>query len=335
MAGLTSLALRRRAFFYVPMILVVVLFFAVPTIDALSGSGITSNTNNVQESSSQPSDRVLSQEFYKSVYKNIDSTNQEQRQKVSTSGNDNDDDFDTAPKIGGRTPWDLGNNKPQPAIKRAYEEGKIRGNVLDAGCGVGENCIFLADKYGIQSVTGFDLSEDAIQIAVNTVESIAEEQKESPFWTTPKFLAASCTEVADRHGEKLLSGIIDDDGISSTSNNNKLLFDVVIDSGLLHCLSKEDAKEYVDQISKLVKPNTGRFYIGCFSTANPDPWDNPRRISEEYLRNELFSCREKWEVVSCRDCWWARPPTRGSSTGGAFSLALWVEVRYLVPAKDD
>jgi SAM-dependent methyltransferase len=308
------------------MILVVVLFFAVPTIDALSGSGITSNTNNVEESSSQPSDRVLSQDFYKSVYKSIDSTNQ--------GGNDDGDDG--APKIGGRTPWDLGNNKPQPAIKRAYEEGKIRGNVLDAGCGVGENCIFLADKYGIQSVTGFDLSEDAVHIAANTVESIAEEKKESPFWTTPKFLAASCTEVADRHGETLLSGIIDDDGINSISSNvKKALFDVVIDSGLLHCLSKEDANDYVDQISKLVKPNKGRFYIGCFSTANPNPWDNPRRISEEYLRNELFSCREKWEVMSCRDCWWARPPTRGSSTGGAFSLALWVEVRYLVPNKED
>jgi SAM-dependent methyltransferase len=329
MAGLISLALRRRAFLYVSMLLVILLFFAVPTIDALSGSGITSNTNNIQKSSSQPSDRILSPEFYKLVYKNID-TNQDQRQKVSSSGNDDD----AAPKIGGRTPWDLGNNKPQPAIKRAYEEGKIRGNVLDAGCGVGENCVFLANKYGIQSVTGFDLSEDAIQIAANTVEIIVEEQEQSPFWTTPNFFAASCTEVADRHGEKLLSGIIDDDGISSTSND-KSLFDVVIDSGLLHCLSKEDAKDYVDQISKLVEPNTGRFYIGCFSTANPDPWDNPRRISEEYLRNELFSCREKWEVVSCRDCWWARPPTRGSSTGGAFSLALWVEVRCLVPDIDD
>lgn len=293
------------------------------TTNALSGSGIPSNANsNIEDASEQLSDRILSPDYYKSVYKNIN-TNQEQRRGISKTGDDADV-FDTASKAGGRTPWDIGNNRPQPAIMRAYEEGKIKGRVLDAGCGVGENCIFLAKKYGIDSITGFDLSEDAIKIATSIVENIAAEQEEkSSFWTTPKFLAASCTDVADRHREKL--------GIT----NNESLFDVVIDSGLLHCLSKEDADDYVNQISKLLKPNTGRFYIGCFSTANPDPWDNPRRISEDYLRNELFSCQEKWEIIACRDCWWSRPPTRGSSTGGAFSLALWVEVRCLELAKDD
>jgi SAM-dependent methyltransferase len=298
---------------------VLLLFVAVSTMDALS--------------TPKPSDRILSQEYYKSAYKNIN-TDQPQRLEASTTGNDGADLIDTTPKVGGRTPWDLGNSRPQPAIVRAYKEGKIRGNVLDAGCGIGENCIFLADKYGVQSVTGFDLSEDAIEYANKAVDSIAEEHEgQSPFWTRPKFLAASCTEVADRHRESLVSGIVKDSGIDN--GNDRQLFDVVIDSGLLHCLSNEDAKKYVNEISKLLQPNTGRFFIGCFSTANPDPWDNPRRISEEYLRDVLFSNNQKWEVLSCRDCWWARPPTRGSSTGGAFSLALWVEVRCLVPDEDD
>ena len=157
-----------------------------------------------------------------------------------------------------------------------------------------------------------------------------QEQQQSPFWTTPKFLAASCTNVADRHRKSLLSSVIVDDRIvnGDGDGDDKLLFDVIIDSGLLHCLSEEDASDYVNQISKLLRPNTGRFLIGCFSDKNPDPWDNPRRISEDYLRNVLFS-REKWDVVSCTDCWWQRPSSRGSSTGGAFSLALWVEVRRL------
>lgn len=306
------------------MLLTLLLLFAVPRADALSGSGIPSNTNDIEKSSPLQSDRILTQEYYKLVYKKIN-INEEQR-------HDNADVLDTAQNTGGKTPWDIGNNRPQPAIVRAYEEGKIRGNVLDAGCGVGENCLFLADKYGIKSITGFDLSEDAIHLGTKAVNNIIKEQEEqSPFWTTPKFLAASCTDVADRHKENLLSGIIKD----KSSNEDESLFDVVIDSGLLHCLSKEDAKEYVNQISKLLQPITGSFYIGCFSTENPDPWDNPRRISEEYLRNELFSCRQKWEVLACRDCWWARPPTRGSSTGGAFCLALWVEVRCLLPDRED
>lgn len=313
------------------MLLVNLLFLVVPTIDALSKSSIASNSNTNPRSPPHSSDRVLSPEYYKSVYKSIGETKQDQGPNFSTNGAD---DLDTIPQIGGRTPWDIGNSRPQPAIVRAYKEGKIRGNVLDAGCGVGENCMFLADKYGIKSVAGFDLSEDAVQFAANTVKTIIDEREdEPPFWTAPRFLAASCAVVADLHGEELLSGIASDDKIEK--GNEKPLFDVVIDSGLLHCLSNEDAGQYVNQISKLLQPNTGRFYIGCFSTANPDPWDNPRRISEDYLRNELFSNREKWEVVSCRDCWWARPPTRGSTTGGAFSLALWVEVRCLMSKNDD
>lgn len=294
------------------MLLVTILVqLALVPIDGLSlQPGISSNTVNIQQSSN--SDRILSPEYYKGVYKN----------------KNNSDDADR--KFDGRTPWDIGNNRPQPAVVRAYKEGKIHGNVLDAGCGVGENCIYLADKYGIKSITGFDLSDDAVHIATNTVGKIVEKQKheeeeELPLWTTPKFLAASCTDVADRHSEKLLSDLITDD-----DDDGQPLFDVVIDSGLLHCLSKEDARDYVNQISKLLQPNTGRFYIGCFSAANPDPWDNPRRISEDYVRNELFLTLEKWDVVSCRECWWARPPSRGSSTGGAFSLALWIEVRLLL-----
>mmetsp|Transcript_13450 Transcript_13450/g.19615 ORF Transcript_13450/g.19615 Transcript_13450/m.19615 type:complete len:103 (+) Transcript_13450:1-309(+) len=101
----------------------------------------------------------------------------------------------------------------------------------------------------------------------------------------------------------------------------------MIDSGLLHCLSDDDAINYLSQMTRLVKPTTGRAYVGCFSTANPEPWDNPRRLSEDYLRG-LF-CRENgWEVISVKDTWWSRPPERGSSQG-AFSMALWMEARRL------
>ena len=58
-------------------------------------------------------------------------------------------------------PWDL--RKPQPAIETAFQEGLFRGSVLDAGCGFGDNAIFLA-KHGIR-VVGFDFSAKAIEIA--------------------------------------------------------------------------------------------------------------------------------------------------------------------------
>mmetsp|Transcript_28276 Transcript_28276/g.30455 ORF Transcript_28276/g.30455 Transcript_28276/m.30455 type:complete len:219 (-) Transcript_28276:216-872(-) len=188
----------------------------------------------------------------------------------------------------------------------------------------------------------------------------------SIFYTKPNFITASCTDIADRHDHQELFLAIKNSNTTNSSNNDNnndndndndnsntnattnYYFDVVIDSGLLHCLNDEDAIHYIQQISKLIQPDTGRFYIGCFSTKNTDPWDNPRRLNEEYIY-QLFNHQNHsnnqnnqnnidtntnsdnsnplWEVELIRDTWWARPPSRGSLTGGAFSLALWIEVR--------
>ena len=44
----------------------------------------------------------------------------------------------------GQAPWDTG--RPQPAIVALAEAGRIRGSVLDVGCGSGENLLYLAAK---------------------------------------------------------------------------------------------------------------------------------------------------------------------------------------------
>jgi 2-polyprenyl-3-methyl-5-hydroxy-6-metoxy-1,4-benzoquinol methylase len=56
----------------------------------------------------------------------------------------------------GQAPWDIG--KAQPAFERAAD--KIVGSVLDAGCGTGENALFLANRGHV--VTGFDFLEEPI-----------------------------------------------------------------------------------------------------------------------------------------------------------------------------
>ena len=296
--------------------------------------------NNNRNEPTISSDRVLSPEYFKSVYQQ----NQE----------DNDEESKT-----NATPWDIGGGRPQPDIVSTYEEGKLRGRIIDAGCGKGENCIYLAGKYGISSVVGFDLAPGAIEVAMNRVSRIegGTQRKgtndnnntgdndgisydddddislKTPFWTTPQFLVASCTDIVDRYNELIISSSksrennIDADTNTNTNSNTNSLFDISIDSGLLHCLSDEDAIKYVTQMAQLIKPITGRAYVGCFSTANPDPWDNPRRLSEDNLR-DLFCVENGWEVISIEDTWWARPPLRGSSQG-AFSMALWMEARRL------
>ncbi|HTA07813.1 MAG TPA: class I SAM-dependent methyltransferase, partial [Streptosporangiaceae bacterium] len=55
-------------------------------------------------------------------------------------------------------PWDIG--KPQPAFVRLAESGLLTGQVLDVGCGTGEQSL-LAASHGARA-TGVDLSPAAI-----------------------------------------------------------------------------------------------------------------------------------------------------------------------------
>src|SRR5579872_4824768 len=58
----------------------------------------------------------------------------------------------------GPAPWDIGT--PQPAIVRLAAAGAFAGAVLDAGCGTGENALYLA-ALGL-SVLGVDVAETAL-----------------------------------------------------------------------------------------------------------------------------------------------------------------------------
>src|SRR5215471_7996410 len=61
----------------------------------------------------------------------------------------------------GPPPWDIG--RPQPAVVRLASRGGFAGAVLDAGCGTGENALYVA-SLGL-SVLGIDVAETALAIA--------------------------------------------------------------------------------------------------------------------------------------------------------------------------
>ena len=62
----------------------------------------------------------------------------------------------------GKPPWII--DQAQPDLIAAAEKGEVRGpTVLDIGCGVGNNAIYLASR-GF-AVTGVDVSAKAISIA--------------------------------------------------------------------------------------------------------------------------------------------------------------------------
>ena len=61
----------------------------------------------------------------------------------------------------GPAPWDI--DQPQPAIVRLASQGAFAGAVLDAGCGTGENTLYVA-SLGLP-VLGVDVAETALAIA--------------------------------------------------------------------------------------------------------------------------------------------------------------------------
>src|ERR1051325_4741714 len=110
----------------------------------------------------------------------------------------------------GQAPWDIPG--PQPVFVALEESGAIQGSVLDAGCGTGENALYLASRgheaWGI----------DFVPVAVERAEEKARERG-----------IAAQFRVADalRLGE-----------LGRT-------FDTVIDCGLFHTFSDEERPRYV------------------------------------------------------------------------------------------
>src|SRR5580700_8201271 len=112
----------------------------------------------------------------------------------------------------GQPPWDIG--KPQkPFIDIADQ---ITGSVLDAGCGTGDNALFLASRGN--AVTGIDFLEMPIQRA---------HRKAADRGVHPTFLVKDALTLKD-WSER---------------------FDNVIDSGLFHVFSDEDRLRYVEGLT--------------------------------------------------------------------------------------
>jgi SAM-dependent methyltransferase len=163
-------------------------------------------------------------------------------------------DFESA--YTGAAPWDIG--APQPAFQAVADA--ITGSVLDAGCGTGDNALFLAGRG--DTVTGFDFLEKPIALA---------KRKASERGFAATFLVEDALRLREWTER----------------------FDNIIDSGLFHVFSNQDRAQYTQGLKTVLKPG-GRLFLLCFSDETPGSV-GPRRVSKQELRDAFA---EGWEIES-------------------------------------
>jgi SAM-dependent methyltransferase len=153
-------------------------------------------------------------------------------------------------------PWDIG--EPQPAFATLAADGRLRGRVLDVGCGTGEHVLMAADE-GCEAV-GIDIASSAIRLA---------RAKASQRGISARFIVGDARNLASL-GEQ---------------------FDVVLDCGLFHVFDDEDRAPFVASLACVIRPG-GEYFMLCFSENEPPGW-GPRRVTQDEIR-EAFA--DGWHV---------------------------------------
>jgi 2-polyprenyl-3-methyl-5-hydroxy-6-metoxy-1,4-benzoquinol methylase len=154
-------------------------------------------------------------------------------------------DFEAA--YAGAPPWDIG--APQPAFAALAADGRLRGRLLDVGCGTGEH-VLLAAAAGCDAV-GIDIAPSAIRRA---------EAKANERGISARFTVGDARDLA-----------------SSAER-----FDVVLDCGLFHVFDDEDRGRFVASLASVTRPG-GHYFMLCFSDMEPPGW-GPRRITQDEIR---------------------------------------------------
>ena len=155
-------------------------------------------------------------------------------------------------------PWDIG--RPQPVFTRLADQGLLRGKLLDAGCGTGENTMMAAARGA--GALGVDVAPNAITQA---------RRKAAERGSAARF------EVAD---------VLDLGQLGRT-------FDTVVDSGVFHVFDDADRDRYVASLAAVMRPGA-ICYLLCFSDRQPGTM-GPRRVSQDEL---TAAFRDGWVVAS-------------------------------------
>ena len=175
-----------------------------------------------------------------------------------------DDAYQESGHFQGPPPWNIG--EPQPELAQLIKDGKIRGEVLDAGCGVAELSLALAAEG--QTVVGIDLTPTAV---------------------------AAATKAAEERGLTTAT-FVQDDITSFTGYDG--WFNTIVDSTLFHSLPIEGRDGYLRSAHRAAAP-AAVFYILVFANGAfpPGAEFGPNTVSEDELREAVS---QYWTVDDIR-----------------------------------
>ena len=151
----------------------------------------------------------------------------------------------------GPPPWNIG--EPQPELAALIEDGKISGDVLDAGCGHAELSLALAAQG--YTVLGIDVAPSAVAAATKAAEERG--------LSNATFVCADITAFT---------------GYDSR-------FSTIVDSTLFHSLPVEGRDGYLRSIHRAAAPGA-RYYVLVFAKGAFPPHleTKPHEVDEDELR---------------------------------------------------
>jgi cyclopropane fatty-acyl-phospholipid synthase-like methyltransferase len=157
----------------------------------------------------------------------------------------------------------------------------LSGQVLDAGCGTGEQTL-LAASSGADAL-GVDVSPLAVERARG------------------KAAARGISARFEVHDALSLGDL-------------GLDFDTIIDSGLFHVFDDKSRGRYVTSLASVLRPG-GRLYLMCFSDRQPGAF-GPRRVSQDELRAAFG---DGWTIIAIQaDAFEVNPGFFGTTTAQAW-----------------